>query len=48
MGKMSAEDKLAAVQRYIKGKESSRTVAADFSISHRSAQWCRGFCQTIY
>ena len=35
MGKMSAEDKLAAVERYLNGKESSRTVAADFGISHR-------------
>ncbi|MBQ0138620.1 MAG: transposase [Kurthia sp.] len=35
MAKMSPEQKLAAVQRYINGKESSRTVAADFGISHR-------------
>ena len=35
MAKMSAEDKLAAVKRYLNGKESSRTVAADFGISHR-------------
>ncbi|WIL40266.1 transposase (plasmid) [Kurthia sp. YJT4] len=35
MGKMSPEDKLAAVERYLNGKESSRTVAADFGISHR-------------
>ena len=35
MAKMSPEDKLAAVQRYLNGKESSRTVAADFVISHR-------------
>lgn len=35
MAKMSAEEKLAAVQRYLKGKESSRTVAADIGVSHR-------------
>lgn len=35
MAKMSPEDKLAAVQRYINGKDSSRTVAAEFGISHR-------------
>ena len=35
MARMSPEDKLAAVQRYVNGKESSRTVAADFGISHR-------------
>ena len=35
MGKMSAEDKLAAVERYLHGKESSRIVAANFGISHR-------------
>ena len=35
MAKMSPEDKLAAVERYVNGKESSRTVAADFGISHR-------------
>ena len=35
MGKMSAEDKLAAVERYLNSKESSRVVAADFDISHR-------------
>jgi transposase len=35
MAKMSPEDKLAAVERYINGKESSRTVAANFGISHR-------------
>lgn len=35
MAKMSPEDKFAAVQRYVNGKESSRTVAADFGISHR-------------
>ena len=35
MAKMSPEDKLAVVQRYVNGKESSRTVAADFGISHR-------------
>ena len=35
MGRMSPEDKLAAVQRYVNRKESSRTVAADFGISHR-------------
>jgi transposase len=35
MAKMSAEDKLAAVQRYVNGNESSRTVAADTGISHR-------------
>ena len=35
MAKMSSEDKLAAVQRYVNGNESSRTVAADFGVSHR-------------
>lgn len=35
MAKIGPEDKLAAVQRYVNGKESSRTVAADFGISHR-------------
>ena len=35
MAKMNAEQKLAAVERYLNGKESSRTVAADFGISHR-------------
>lgn len=35
MAKMSSEDKLSAVQRYINCKESSRTVAAYFGISHR-------------
>ena len=35
MAKMSPEDKLAAVQRYINGKESSRKVAADIGVSHR-------------
>ena len=35
MAKMSAEEKLAAVQRYVNGKESSRKVAADIGVSHR-------------
>ena len=35
MAKISAEVKLAAVQRYLNGKESSRTVAADIGVSHR-------------
>ena len=35
MAKMSAEEKLAAVQRYLNGNESSRAVAADIGISHR-------------
>ncbi|MEG0440651.1 MAG: transposase, partial [Solibacillus sp.] len=35
MAKISPEDKLTAVQRYVNGKESSRTVATDFGISHR-------------
>lgn len=35
MSKMSAEEKLAAVQRYVNGKESSRTVAAEIGVSHR-------------
>ena len=35
MAKMSPEDKFAAVQRYVNGQDSSRTVAADFGISHR-------------
>lgn len=35
MAKMSSEDKLAAVQRYVNGKESSRTFATNFGISHR-------------
>ena len=35
MAKMSAGQKLAAVERYLNSKESSRTVAADFGISHR-------------
>ena len=35
MAKISADVKLAAVQRYLDGKESSRTVAADIGVSHR-------------
>ncbi|MBQ0138211.1 MAG: transposase, partial [Kurthia sp.] len=35
MAKMSAEQKLAAVERYLTSRESSRTVAAEFGISHR-------------
>ena len=35
MAKMSAEQKLAAVERYLNSKESSRAVAAEFGISHR-------------
>jgi transposase len=35
MAKISAEEKLEAVQRYLNGKESSRTVAADIGVSHR-------------
>ena len=35
MAKMNPEDKLAAVQRYVNGKESSRKVAADIGVSHR-------------
>ncbi|MFL0584391.1 IS3 family transposase [Solibacillus silvestris] len=35
MAKMSSEDKLAAVERYLTSKESSRAIAADFGISHR-------------
>ena len=35
MAKISAEEKLEAVQRYVNGKESSRTVAADIGVSHR-------------
>lgn len=35
MAKLSAEEKIAAVQRYVNGKESSRTVAADIGVSHR-------------
>ncbi len=35
MAKISAEEKLAAIQRYVNGKESSRTVAADIGVSHR-------------
>lgn len=35
MGKMSAEDKSVAVERYLTSRESSRTVAAEFGISHR-------------
>ena len=35
MAKMSSEQKLAAVERYLNSKESSRTVAAEFGISHR-------------
>ena len=34
MTKISAEEKLATVQRYLKGKESSRTVAADIGVFH--------------
>ncbi len=35
MAKISAEEKLEAVQRYLKGKESARAVAADLGVSHR-------------
>jgi transposase len=35
MAKLSAENKLAAVQRYVNGKESARAVATAFGISHR-------------
>ena len=35
MAKMSAEQKLAAVERYLTSRESSRAVAAEFGISHR-------------
>ena len=35
MAKMSSEQKLAAVERYLTSRESSRAVAADFGISHR-------------
>ncbi|MBQ0138650.1 MAG: hypothetical protein KBT36_05080 [Kurthia sp.] len=35
MAKMSAEQKLATVERYLTSRESSRTVAAEFGISHR-------------
>ena len=35
MAKFSAEEKLEAVQKYLNGKESSRTVAAEIGISHR-------------
>ena len=35
MAKMSPEDKLAAVQRYLNGKENSRKVAIDLGIPHR-------------
>ena len=35
MAKFSAEEKLEAVQRYLNGKESSRTVAEEIGISHR-------------
>ncbi len=35
MAKFSAEEKLAAVQRYLNGKESARAVAAEIGISHR-------------
>lgn len=35
MAKMSSEQKLAAVERYLTSRESSRAVAAEFGISHR-------------
>ena len=35
MAKISAEEKIEAVQRYLKGKESARALAADSGISHR-------------
>lgn len=34
MAKISAEENLAAVQRYVNGKESARTVATDIGVSH--------------
>ncbi|WP_157764795.1 hypothetical protein [Solibacillus sp. R5-41] len=40
MAKISAEEKLAAVQRYVNGKESSRTVAADIGVSYRYLLTC--------
>lgn|SRR5690606_20581463 len=35
MAKMSAEQKLAVVERYLTSRQSSRVVAAEFGISHR-------------
>lgn len=35
MVKLSAEEKLEAFLRYLSGKESARTVAADIGVSHR-------------
>ena len=43
MGKISAEEKLEAVQRYLNGKESSRTVADGLGISHRFLTWVKQY-----
>lgn len=48
MAKISAEEKLEAVQRYLKGKESARAIAADLGVSHRyHLTWVTSFIVSL-